>query len=195
MRRAVVIAALTAFATLGVSTAAGLPKASAEDRPAHHEAGSIISQSDEETLEGWLEFGQELAETRRAIRLADAALQAGSWRQDECRFQSLRPGTWTALEEQLTAECAVRKWPVDGGYTRFYSVGDCESGWNRLASNAGRYLGLFQHSARYWSDRVSAFNPDTWEAPLRDRWTNSRSAVVVTARMVHREGWDAWSCA
>ena len=143
---------------------------------------------------GWSEFVQDLRETRRAVRLADAALDAGSWRQRECRFQSLTRPTWSALEEQLTAECAIRKWAVSGGYTKFYSVGDCESGWNRYASNGGRYLGLFQHAAAYWQGRVAAAQPD-WDRPLSHRWQNSRTQIVVTARMVHGGGWGPWSCA
>lgn len=142
----------------------------------------------------WAEFAHDLKETRRAVRLADAALDAGGWRQDECRFQSLMRPTWTPLEEQLAAECAIHKWPVYGGYQLFYAVADCESGWNRLASNAGRYVGLFQHAAAYWQGRVAAAQPD-WGKALSPRWQNSRTQIVVTARMVHDSGWGPWSCA
>ena len=120
---------------------------------------------------------------------------ADGWRQDECRFQSLHQATWTAREERLTAKCAIDHWSVPGGYAKLYSVGDCESGWNRFANNAGRYLGLFQHSESYWQDRVNAYEPTAWEKGLSERWTNSRTQIIVTARMAHRDGWGPWRCA
>lgn len=148
----------------------------------------------EATLEDWKEFGAELEDLKLTLAAAEAAI-GEEWRQDECRFQSLRRGTWTALEERLTSTCAIAKWPVSGGYDQFFSVAACESGWNRFANNSGRYLGLFQHAAPYWSGRVGSSQPSGWDKKLSTRWTNSRSQIVVTARMVHSGGWGPWGCA
>lgn len=174
-----------------VLVGAGAPMATAADELPVKEA-PVEQQA---TLQDWLEFGQELRQIRRTLRAAEAMLSVEEWRYDECRFQSLQEGTWTSLEEQLTSECALAKWSVSGGYVRFYAVADCESGWNRFASNSGRYLGLFQHSATYWGGRVRAYEPPAWDKGLSSRWQNSRTQVVVTARMVHGGGWGPWSCA
>jgi hypothetical protein len=124
---------------------------------------------------------------------ADHASPNEWWRNRECRFQTLQRGTWTAREEQLTARCVVGRWPVEGGIAKFMSVGACESGWNRLASNGGNYLGLFQHSSTYWPNRVRGYDPPSWD--LNPSPWNSRSQITVTARMAHGNGWSAWSCA
>jgi hypothetical protein len=127
---------------------------------------------------------------------ADQARSHEWWRNKECRFQNVDPGTWTDHEERLTLDCVVAKWPVPGGVSEAWSVGMCESHMYRLANNGGNYLGLFQHSATYWPDRVSHQMPDGWKIGPWQRWTNSRSQIVTTARMVHYSGsWSAWSCA
>lgn len=122
-----------------------------------------------------------------------ANVEVKPWRYEQCRFQGLRAAPWTPLEEKLTSLCALARWSVPGGYRKFYAVGDCESGWNRLASNGGMYLGLFQHSALYWEERVKRFTPKTWT--LSASWRNSRTQIIITARMVNRGGWHPWSCA
>jgi hypothetical protein len=116
-------------------------------------------------------------------------------RERTCRFQWMDPGTWTAREEYRTSLCVLQRWPVSGGMAKFHQVGDCESGWSRLASNGGRYLGLFQHAAQYWSSRVSWAMPEMWRVGPWTRWKNSRSQIVTTARMVNGSGWGPWSCA
>ena len=118
-----------------------------------------------------------------------------TWRQIECRFNSLYAPAWTAKEERLTSECVLAKWGVSGGYRKFWAVGACESDWNRMAYNGGgpSYLGLFQHSAAYWGARVRNLEPARWT--LAPHWSNSRTQIVVTARMVHAGGWGPWSCA
>lgn len=173
-----------------VLVGAGAPMATAQEAPPPKEAPL---EEEEATLQDWLEFGQALKQVRQTLRAAEATVEAGRWRYDECRFQSYREGVWTPLEERLTSECAIAKWSVSGGYARFYDVAACESGWNRFASNSGRYLGLFQHAAPYWRGRVNSLTPDGWE--LAPSWTNSRTQIVVTARMVHGGGWGPWSCA
>jgi hypothetical protein len=83
---------------------------------------------------------------------------------------------------------------VPGGLSKFRSVISCESGWWRLAYNAaGPYVGLAQHALASWFYRVKAYKPVWWT--LRNGWRNSRSQIVVTARMVNAVGWGPWSCA
>jgi hypothetical protein len=116
--------------------------------------------------------------------------------ENQCRYQSLDHAVWTDREERRTLDCVVAKWPVPGGVSEAWSVGMCESHMYRFANNGGSYLGLFQHSATYWSERVSHQMPDAWKVGPWQRWTNSRSQIVTTARMVHYSGsWSAWSCA
>jgi hypothetical protein len=143
---------------------------------------------------GAMEATGAIAEARLADSPAAGTESANAeWREVECRFNSLVAREWTAREERLTSQCALAKWGVDGGYPQFWAVGACESGWNRFASNGGRYLGLFQHSADYWRVRVRNMRPAHWS--LAPAWSNSRSQIVVTARMVHAGGWGPWSCA
>src|SRR5262245_20339951 len=140
----------------------------------------------------WILCGMMLA----FVFLIRIDAQSGEWwRNKECRFQSLQKPLWTAREERLTAQCAVEKWTVPGGFGTFEAVGSCESGWNRFASNGGNYLGLFQHAAASYIGRIHAFEPPTWEKGLSERWTNSRGQIVMTARMVHAVGWGPWTCA
>jgi hypothetical protein len=124
---------------------------------------------------------------------AEQDANRGEWRQDQCRFQGLDRGIWTQREEDRTARCVLRRWPVLGGLTKFRAVISCESGWWRLAYNAaGPYVGLAQHALTSWYYRVKSYKPTWWD--LRPWWANSRSAITITARMVRAEGWDAWSC-
>ena len=117
-------------------------------------------------------------------------------REKQCRYQWVDKGTWTAREERLTAGCVVNRWGVIGGLPTLIRVGDCESGWYRFASNAGNYLGIFQHAADYWMARVTSMMPDAWKVGPWWRWTNPRSQIVTTVRMVNGAGgWGAWVCA
>jgi len=140
-------------------------------------------------------------EALASARLADSqATESGTQqqriRERTCRFQWVDRPIWTAREERRTLACVVDRFgPVDGGIPKVEQVGSCESGWNRLASNGGDYLGLFQHAAAYWPSRVEWAMPDGWRVGPWARWTNSRAQIVVTVRMVHASGWGAWSCA
>jgi hypothetical protein len=133
-------------------------------------------------------------------RLADSqaaapGTQTQEIRERTCRFQWIDRGTWTDREERRTALCVLDRWPVEGGWTKFRQVGDCESHWWRFASNGGSYLGLFQHEATSWLGRVRSYMPDGWRVGPWARWVNSRAQIVVTARMVHAGGWSPWACA
>ena len=116
-------------------------------------------------------------------------------RERQCRYQWLDKGTWTNREERRTAACVVDKFGVVGGLPTLMSIGYCESRWYRFASNGGNYLGIFQHAATYWPARVTSMMPDAWKIGPWWRWTNPRSQVVTTVRMVNGEGWGDWACA
>ena len=189
MRRATV-----ALVVGAVLVGAGAPMATAQEAPPPTEALLEI----EPTAEDWKAFGEELAALEEELAVATTTLAArrpAEWRYDECRFQSLQAGTWTAAEERFTLECAVGHWQIPGGIDQAVAVGNCESGWNRLANNGGRYLGLFQHAASSYTGRVNTYEPAAWDKPLSRRWTNSRGHIVMTVRMVAAGGWGPWSCA
>lgn len=148
---------------------------------------------------------QEAAATRLShLQVAggqDATQQTR--RERQCRFQWVDRATWTDREERLTAECVVARWAVSGGLPKFLAVGTCESGRNRFAFNPnGPFLGWFQHWGKeiredftVWDSRVRAWMPRWWRIGPWTRWTNTRSQMVVTARMVAAGGWGPWSCA
>jgi len=115
-------------------------------------------------------------------------------REQQCRYQWMDPGTWTAKEEALTARCVVARWSVPGGITTFSAVIACESRWSRFAYNpTGPYVGLGQHALGAWPTRVNGYSPPLWN--LSPRWQNSRTMLTITARMAHSVGWGPWSCA
>ena len=127
---------------------------------------------------------------------ANALNRQQELRQRQCRYQWLDPGTWTDREERRTAACVVDHFGVVGGLDTLIQFGDCESHWWRFANNGGSYLGIFQHAASYWPSRVRSAMPDGWKVGAWERWTNPRSQIVTTVRMVNGAGsWSAWSCA
>lgn len=128
-----------------------------------------------------------------AIVIPSPALAEG-WRWEECRFQSLRPGTWTELEEHRTARCAVEHFPIEGGIRKLLAVGECESHWWRFAVGRYGHLGIFQHDPDSYTSRVAAYEP-AWDFELSRRWPNSRGQIVTTVRMVRAVGWSPWYCA
>jgi hypothetical protein len=118
----------------------------------------------------------------------------------QCRFDWLDHQTWTNREEHRTASCVLERWSVPGGLAKFDSVIDCESGWSRFAYNPGNpeisgdeYVGLAQHDEQSWPYRVHSYEPPWWH--LKPEWSNPRTQIVVTVRMVIAQGWSAWSCA
>lgn len=143
----------------------------------------------------WSEFFEAVGSLEATMANAETVMldPVQQWRFRQCRFQSLDHALWTDREERLTAQCAVDRWSVPGGMSKFMAVGSCESGWNRFASNAGNYLGIFQHAAGAWLGRVHA--AETTHLRLNPKWTNSRTQVIVTAKIAHASGWGAWSCA
>ena len=112
----------------------------------------------------------------------------------QCRYQWMDKAVWSDREERRTAACVVEKFGVVGGLDMLVRVGECESHWYRFALGDG-YLGIFQHQASAWSGRVHSMMPDAWKVGAWTRWTNPRSQIVTTVRMVNGAGgWSAWSC-
>jgi hypothetical protein len=108
-----------------------------------------------------------------------------------------------AQKVQAVIRCATNRWSVPGGTSTALRIADCESSFWPWASNGGRYLGVYQHTASSWPGRVDAY--------LKHRWFNdaqwerlhnvpsgaflARAQALLTARWAHRAGWSAWSCA
>ena len=129
-----------------------------------------------------------------APALANDRKVEATWRWKQCRMQGLTETRWSAREERLTAICVTDRWTVPGGWPEFSKILSCESGWNRLAYNPnGPYVGLAQHALSAWSGRVRTYSPNHWT--LNPSWRNSRTMLVVTARMMAQVGLSPWSCA
>ena len=147
----------------------------------------------------WILGGTGEGQSRQAEQITRlgtvyASAETDANRREQCRFQSLDPGTWTQHEEDVTTWCVLNRWPVPGGIAKFRSVIDCESGWSRFAVNlGGPYVGLAQHALKAWADRVAQYRPRWWTLGLS--WLNSRTQIVVTALMVRAQGWGPWACA
>jgi len=84
--------------------------------------------------------------------------------------------------------CAEERWSVPGGAAKAVQVATCESGLEPDAYASGN-AGVYQHATRYWPGRAQTWGFRGWSV------YNGRANVIVTLRMVHRVGWDAWSCA
>lgn len=174
-----------------VLVGAGAPVATADDQPSKYKIDlTADGRASVEELEA---FVVELQAFSRVLDATQTAI-GQEWRQDECRFQSLRKGTWTQAEERLTAQCVLGHWPTVS-YDTLDRIIECESHWVRGAFNpAGPYVGLGQHVLSSWDDRLRAYEPRRWEKKLKPNWRNSRSMLVVTVRMMGR-GLSPWGCA
>ena len=95
--------------------------------------------------------------------------------------------------------CAADTWTVPGGADRALCIATRESGLIPTASSPnGEYLGLFQHSAKYWPARYDEWTKVAWT--LRRSAFNARTNAIVTIRMVHgigrwvTAGWPTKGC-
>ena len=84
--------------------------------------------------------------------------------------------------------CAARRWTVPGGPGEALSVARCESGFDPRAYGSGN-AGVFQQRVVYWRGRAR-----TWGFPGASVY-NGRANIIVSIRMAHAGGWDAWACA
>jgi hypothetical protein len=121
--------------------------------------------------------------------LLPAATTAHAARRSEIR-SSFCDVDWRAGDAQVRRliRCAAGRWSVPGGAAKAVDVARCESGFEPDAYSTGN-AGVYQHSTRYWPDRAQNWGFRGWSV------YNGRANVIVTIRMVHRFGWDAWSCA
>ena len=88
--------------------------------------------------------------------------------------------------------CAADMWTVPGGADRAVCIATRESGLDpRASSPNGDYLGLFQHSAKYWPARYDEWTKTAWN--LRRSAFSARTNAIVTIRMVH--GIGSWATA
>ena len=101
--------------------------------------------------------------------------------------------TWAGIPEEIdtayyvaSRESGMQPWatnPVASTVCRPYSANPYGS------------CGLFQHLARYWPGRVSAYLHERW---FPHTWPHvpvlqARANVMVTAIMVKQGGWSPWS--
>lgn len=84
--------------------------------------------------------------------------------------------------------CAARRWTVPGGPDKAVQVARCESHLDPDAYGSGN-AGVFQQRLVYWPARARAYGFPGASA------YNGRANVIVSVRMAHAAGWDAWSCA
>lgn len=107
-------------------------------------------------------------------------------------------GHWSVSEARDTERCVARRFAAVS-VRKMLRVGACESGhYARAVSNGGRYRGLYQHDRTRWAARVrwtvAAIRRELGRPVARGIF-NARTNAGVTAVMVHRLGWGAWSCA
>ncbi len=93
-------------------------------------------------------------------------------------------GTWQI--KQLI-RCAADHWNVPGGVSTALAIADRESRFRPNAYNPSGCAGIYQHMLRYWPGRAAAYGFSGWSA------FNARANIIVTMRMVVRDGWDPWS--
>lgn len=87
--------------------------------------------------------------------------------------------------------CATERWEVPGGADKAVCIADAESNLNPRATSAGgEYLGLFQHSAEAWPERLETWTRPAWG--LDESALSGRTNAIVTARMVNENGWGPW---
>lgn len=96
-----------------------------------------------------------------------------------------RDGEWQVRQ---LIRCAADRWRVPGGASMALYVADRESEFLPKAYNGySGARGIFQHLSRYWPGRADTFGFGGWSA------FNARANIMVTMRMVHRQGdWNDW---
>jgi hypothetical protein len=120
-----------------------------------------------------------------------------------CEGYDVKPRMGQERVERIVTRlirCAATRWDVE--VTTSLRVAKCESSMWPWANNGGKFLGVYQHAASSWVDRVNTY--------LRPRWFNdrqwnrlhttpggaflARANVIMSMRMVHQGGWSPWAC-
>jgi hypothetical protein len=146
-------------------------------------------------LLGWGAMWQDQGDRTSRLEESAATWSVRANRGGPCDEIRWKRGTEEVIR---LIRCVWRRFePGHGGVRTALAVARCESGLNPEA-DGGSSEGLFQHQARYWPgryDRLIASHD------LRSSWGlspsiwNGRTQAIVTALMVRRAGWSAWSCA
>jgi len=95
----------------------------------------------------------------------------------------------SAYQLKRLIRCSARRWAVRGGPDKAVAVARCESRFNPNAYNPGGYAGVYQQATRYWRSRATTYGFRNYSV------YNGRANIMVSVRMAHRTGWQAWSCA
>ncbi|HEY7282348.1 MAG TPA: hypothetical protein VID47_12230 [Actinomycetota bacterium] len=98
-------------------------------------------------------------------------------------------GGYSVTQVKRTIRCAVAHYPVPGGADKAMHIAWRESRYDPYAVNPnGQYKGIYQQGTEWWQSRYH-----TYGFPyLRDRILNARTNIIVSIRMVHRDGWGPW---
>ena len=83
--------------------------------------------------------------------------------------------------------CAATHWNVPGGAGLALYIAGRESHYRPNAYNPSGCAGIYQHMLRYWPGRAAAYGFRGWSA------FNARANIIVTMRMVSRNGWGPWA--
>jgi hypothetical protein len=93
-----------------------------------------------------------------------------------------RQGTWYV--KQLI-RCAARHYGISAD--KALTVAKRESRFVPTAYNSWSCAkGIYQHLCKYWPGRAYTYGFKDWSA------FNARANIIVTARMVKRDGWGPW---
>jgi hypothetical protein len=95
-----------------------------------------------------------------------------------------RKGTWHVKK---LIRCAADHWDVPGGAAKALYIANRESHFDPDAYNASSGAkGIYQHLSRYWPGRAYTYGFKGFSA------YNARANIIVTMRMVKRDGWSPW---
>jgi soluble lytic murein transglycosylase-like protein len=117
-----------------------------------------------------------------ASPVAPAAGEAYSYTPRKICAIDWRAGT---TEVKHLIRCAARHWGVNAD--KALSVAHRESLFDPHAYNASSCAkGIYQHLCRYWPERADDYGFKGRRA------FNARANIIVTMKMVRRDGWAAW---
>ena len=109
------------------------------------------------------------------------------------RYETLQNPHSTTTEVRRTIVAAANRFRVSAA--SMLCLANRESNFDERASNGGNYLGLFQHSARYWPSRVRWYNHgvgDWLKVKPHASAFAMRANSLVSARMIRTGGYGPW---
>lgn len=107
-----------------------------------------------------------------------------------CKFQYADGKTgWSPTEVRRTIRCAVRYWPVPGGFQQADYIAWRESRYTQYATN-GSCAGVYQWMDSTWANMLRAY-PRV--AAISTSRYNARANVLMAVRYAHTHGnWQPW---